>query len=91
MKFPSVQDIEGYKGLLESNGCQVEVAEDTKRFAPYVDLYLQMVDMQLMYDALKILGFDSEALGSVASGFGVFQELAHAGKIAQGRFIARKR
>jgi SAM-dependent methyltransferase len=91
MKFPSVQDIEGYKGLLESNGCQVEVAEDTGRFAPYVDLYLQMVDMQLTYDALKILGFDSEALGSVATSFGAFQGLAHAGKIAQGRFIARKR
>jgi SAM-dependent methyltransferase len=91
MKFPSVQDIGGYRSLLESNGCDVEVAEDTGRFAPYVDLYLQMVDMQLTYDALKILGFDAEQLGSVASGFGVFQELAHAGKIAQGRFIARKR
>ena len=91
MKFPGVQDIAGYKGLLESNGCQVEVAEDTGRFAPYVDLYLQMVDMQLTYDALRVLGFDSEALGSVASGFNFFGELAKAGKIAQGRFIARKR
>jgi len=91
MKFPGVQDIAGYRSLLESNGCEVEVAEDTGRFAPYVDLFLQMVDMQLTYDALKILGFDSEQLGSVASGFGFFQQLAHAGKIAQGRFIARKR
>jgi SAM-dependent methyltransferase len=91
MKFPSVQDIEGYRGLLESNGCDVEVAADTGRFAPYVDLYLQMVDMQLMYDALRILNFDSEQLGSVANGFNFFGELARAGKIAQGRFIARKR
>ncbi len=53
MKFPSVQDIEGYRGLLESNGCQVEVAEDTGRFAPYVDLYLQMADMQLTYECTE--------------------------------------
>jgi SAM-dependent methyltransferase len=91
MKFPSVQDIEGYKGLLESNGCQVEVAEDTGRFAPYVGLYLQMADMQLTYDALKILGFDTGQLEQVASGFNFFGDLAKAGKIAQGRFIARKR
>ena len=91
MKFPSVQDIAGYRSLLESNGCEVEVGDDTGRFAPYVDLYLLMVDMQLMYDALKILGFDSEQLGSVANGFNFFGELAKAGKIAQGRFIARKR
>lgn len=91
MKFPSVQDIEGYRQLLEGNGCEVEIAEDTGRFAPYVDLYLQMVDMQLMYDALKILGFDSCQLEQVASGFGFFGELARAGKIAQGRFVARKR
>jgi SAM-dependent methyltransferase len=91
MKFPGVQDIEGYRSLLESNGCDVAVAEDTGRFAPYVDLYLQMIDMQLMYDALKILAFDTEQLGSVASGFQFFGELAQAGKIAQGRFIARKR
>jgi hypothetical protein len=43
------------------------------------------------YDGLKILGFDSDALGSVATSFGAFQGLAHAEKIAQGRFVARKR
>jgi hypothetical protein len=91
MKFPSVQDIEGYRKLLEKNGCQVEVAEDTGRFAPYVDLYLQMADMQLTYDALKILGFDLEQMQTVAAGFGLFGDLARAGKIAQGRFISRKR
>jgi SAM-dependent methyltransferase len=47
MKFPSVQNIEGYRSLLGSNGCEVAVAEDTGRFAPYVDLYLQMADMPL--------------------------------------------
>ena len=91
MKFPTLASIEDYRGLLEKNGCDVSVAEDTGRFAPYVDLYLQMVDMQLTYDALRILGFDVEGLGAVAGEMGFLQELAHAGKIAQGRFIARRR
>ena len=91
MKFPSVASIEDYRGLLEKSGCEVAVAEDTGRFAPYVDLYLQMVEMQLTYDALRILGFDVEGLGAVAGEFAFLQELAHAGKIAQGRFIARRR
>jgi ubiquinone/menaquinone biosynthesis C-methylase UbiE len=91
MKFPSVGAIEDYRGLLEKNGCKVAVSEDTGRFAPYVDLYLQMVEMQLTYDALRILGFDVEGLGAVAGEFAFLQELAHAGKIAQGRFIASRR
>jgi ubiquinone/menaquinone biosynthesis C-methylase UbiE len=91
MKFPSVQDIGSYRSLLEQNGCEVLEAEDTGRFAPYVDLYLQMAHMQLTYDALAILGFDADAMGAVAGEFAFLQELAHAGKIAQGRFIARRR
>jgi ubiquinone/menaquinone biosynthesis C-methylase UbiE len=91
MKFPNVQDIEGYRSLLEKNGCEVIEAEDTGRFAPYVDLYLNMVEMQLTYDALRILDFDADRMGSIATGFKFFQYLANAGKIAQGRFIARRR
>jgi SAM-dependent methyltransferase len=90
MKFPSLHAIEDYRSLLEKNGCRVVEAEDTGRFAPYVDLYLQMVDMQLTFDALAILGFDVEVLGTVAGEFTFLQELAHAGKVAQGRFIARR-
>jgi SAM-dependent methyltransferase len=91
MKFPSVASVDDYRGLLDKAGCDVAVAEDTGRFAPYVDLYLQMVDMQLTYDALRILSFDVEGLAAVAGEFAFLQELAHAGKIAQGRFIAHRR
>ena len=34
MSFPSVQDVEGYRRLLEVAGCTVMTAEDTGRFAP---------------------------------------------------------
>jgi SAM-dependent methyltransferase len=91
MKFPNMQSIAGYRELLEKNGCEVIEAEDTGRFAPYVDLYLNMVEMQLTYDALRILGFEFEWVTTLAGCFKFFQELAHAGKIAQGRFIARRR
>src|SRR5262245_18368010 len=91
MSFPKVQDVEGYRGLLQGAGCTVIIAEDTGRFAPYVDLYLQMIDKQLTYDALRILEFVADALGAIGAEMQFLQELAHAGKIAQGRFIAQKR
>jgi len=90
MKFPNVQNLEGYSDLLEANGCKVIAAEDTGRFGPYVDLYLNMLNMQLTYDALKIIGFDSELMKSMAAEMTFMQQLAHAGKIAQGLFVARK-
>jgi ubiquinone/menaquinone biosynthesis C-methylase UbiE len=90
MKFPTLNSISDYRDLLEKNGCRVEEMEDTGRFAPYMDLYLQMIDMQLTYDALKIIGFDQEAVGALAGEMVFLQELAHAGKVAQGRFVASK-
>lgn len=90
MKFPTLSSIADYRDLLEKNGCEVVEAEDTGRFAPYVDLYLKMVDMQLTWDALRLVGFDPAALDAVAKEMQFLGELAGAGKIAQGRFVARK-
>jgi len=91
MKFPNIQDLQGYKGLLAANGCPVQVAEDTGRFGPYVDLYLDMLNRQLTYDAAADHrvrhGTDASAGGEMV----FMQQLAHAGKIAQGIFIARKK
>ena len=91
MKFPNVQNLEGYSDLLEANDCEVITAEVTGRFGPYVDLYLNMLNMQLTYDALKIIGFDMELMQSMGAEMAFMQELAHAGKIAQGLFVARKK
>jgi SAM-dependent methyltransferase len=90
MKFPNVQDLKGYSDLLAKNGCQVETAADTGRFAPHVDLYLGMLGKQLTYDALKIIGFDTDLMQAMAGEMQFMQGLAHAGKIAQGLFVARK-
>ena len=91
MKFPNVQNIEGYRELLEANDCEVISAEDTGRFGSYVDLYLNMLNMQLTYDALKIIGFDTALMQAMGAEMAFMQELAHAGKIAQGLFVARKK
>ena len=88
MKFPNIQDIEGYRTLLTDNGCEVKLAEDTGRFAPHMDLYLNMLNMQLTYDALKIIGFDMEMMGAMGAEMQFMKTLADEGKIAQGIFIA---
>lgn len=90
MKFPNMNDINGYNTLLKSNKCKIVVAEDTKQFAPYVDLYLNMLNMQLTYDALKKIGFNMDVMGGLAGEMVFMQELAHVEKIAQCRFVAIK-
>ena len=91
MKFPSIQDVKGYSELLTANGAEIVTAEETDRFAPYVDLYLDMLNKQLTYDALKIIGFDLELMGAMGGEMVFMQQLAHQGKIAQGLFVARKK
>jgi ubiquinone/menaquinone biosynthesis C-methylase UbiE len=90
MKFPSLQDVDGYARLLASQGCAVQAAEDTGRFPSYVDLYIEMLDKQLTYDALRILNFDMALLGGMAEEMRFLRALAHAGKVTQARFIARR-
>ena len=90
MKFPSMQDIAGYSGLLKAGGCEVWGAADTGRFAPCIDLYLNMLGTQLTYDALKIINFDTNMMGALAGEMQFAQGLAHAGKVIQGLFVARK-
>jgi len=90
MKFPNIQTLEGYQDLLSQNGCKVVVAENTGRFAPCVDLYLNMLNMQLTYDALKIINFDMDMMQMLAGEMQFIQKLAHAGKVIQGLLVARK-
>lgn len=90
MKFPNIQDLDGYAELLSGVGCEVDVCEDTGQFARHVDLYLDMLKMQLTYDALRIIGFNADLFQSMAEEMTFMQRLAHDGKIAQGRFVARK-
>ena len=91
MKFPNMQSIAGYSALLAAQGCDVLVAEDTGRFAPHVALYINMLTMQLTYDALKIIDFDGALMQALAGEMVFTRGLADERKLAQGIFIARKR
>jgi SAM-dependent methyltransferase len=91
MKFANILTIREYGDLLKACGCELVAAEDTGRFGPCVDLYLNMLNVQLTYDALKIIGFDTALLGALAKEMVFMQDLAHAGKIAQGCLVARKK
>jgi SAM-dependent methyltransferase len=90
MKFPNVLDLDDYRKLLADCGFRIEAADDTGRFAPYVDLYLNMLNMQLTYDALKRIGFDMELMQALGEEMAFVQQLANERKICQGRFIASK-
>jgi ubiquinone/menaquinone biosynthesis C-methylase UbiE len=90
MKFPSVLTLAEYRALLESHGCRVDVATDTGRFASHVPLYLDMIEKQLTYDALKIIGFDSSMAQGLVGEMRFMLSLAKSGKIIQGLIIARK-
>lgn len=91
MKFPSLASISDYRALLEEAGCEVTTAEDTEQFPLHVDLYLGMLNRQLTYDALKIIGFNLDLMQGMGAEMGFMQGLAHERKIAQGRFIATKK
>jgi SAM-dependent methyltransferase len=90
MKFPNFPNIAEYRNLLEQNGCKIRVAEDTGLYAPCIDLYLQMLDMQLTFDALKIIGWDPAVMEGLAKEMVFIQGLAHSKKVVQGMFIAEK-
>ena len=90
MKFPSVLTLPEYAELLTRNGCTVREASDTSRFGPHVALYLAMIDKQLTYDALKIIGFDTTFAEGLIGEMRFLQGLADAGKIIQGLVIAQK-
>jgi SAM-dependent methyltransferase len=53
MKFPNVFSLSDYSALLLANGFKVQAAHDTGRFATHAALYLEMIEKQLTYDALK--------------------------------------
>jgi SAM-dependent methyltransferase len=90
MKFPSVLTAAEYAHLLTANGCVIVQCRDTGRFASHVRLYLDMVEKQLTYDALKIIGFDQHAAAGLTGEMRFLESLAADGKILQGLIVARK-
>ena len=91
MTFPNLQDLGGYRNLVEKQGCEVLEAEDTWRFGPCFDRYAEMLRTQHTYDALEILDFDRDLLRALEAQLEFLAELGHGGKLMQARFVARRR
>ena len=91
MRFPCIQDLDGYRELLTGCGCEVEHAADTGRFTPHAGMFLGMLETQLSYDALKVLDFDMDELERWKDELRFMHDLARQGKIVQGMFVARKK
>ena len=65
MKFPYTESLKSYEGLLKKYAMRIKSSEDLcAQFANSMDLYLRMIREQLTYDALRILGDNSEAARS---------------------------
>lgn len=90
MKFPSLATFEDYRGLLQGAGLGVTRADNTGRYAPCIDLYIRMLTDQLTSDALRIVGYDMDLMQALGAEMAFTQQLAHAGKLAQGLFVARR-
>jgi SAM-dependent methyltransferase len=90
MKFPNVLTLAEYQSRLQACGCSVTVARDTGRFALFMPLYLDMIEKQLTFDALKIIGFDLALAQSLVGEMRFIQSLAQSGKIIQGLIVAEK-
>ena len=91
MKFPSLWSLEEYTSALEGQGCEIAAAENTGRFELCLEMYINYVARQKRYDALKILGWNTEILAAVAGEMQFALGLAKAGKIAQCLVIAKKK
>lgn len=90
MKFSNLASLGDYTAWLERNGCVIRTAEDTGRFPGAIRLYLEMLEQQLTFDALKIVGFDTAVASSLMDEMRFTRTLAEQGKLVQGRIIATK-
>jgi len=90
MKFPSLLTLGDYQSHLAANRCSVIVAQDTGRFASCMPLYLDMIEKQLTYDALKIIGFDTVLAATLVDEMKFIQSLVQTGKLIQGLVVAEK-
>ena len=91
LTFPGLLDIEGYRSLLESNGCDVRLAADTGRFGGFMDECADRLRGQVADEALALVGSDPEALELAVTAFADLAQLGHAAKLAQARFVATRR
>lgn len=90
MKFSDIFSWRDYNDLLTCNGCDVLNVEETGRFEPCINLYVEMIHHQFEYDLLRRMNFDAELANWFKSELIFLQRLAQANQLTQFLFVARK-
>lgn len=91
LKFPYTESLESYGNVLKKYGMQITSSEDLcPQFAKSMDLYYRMITEQLTYDALRILGDDTDMFDHVCEEWKYLIEMGREGKFGQGRIVAVK-
>jgi len=89
MKFPNTESLKSYEVLLKKYAMRIKSSENLcEQFANSMELYLRMIREQLTYDALRILGDNSELLDQICEEWKFMIEMARKGKFGQGRIVA---
>jgi SAM-dependent methyltransferase len=91
MNFQNVQDVAGYRQLLEAHHCDVRVGEDTGRLTAFFELSLTMIETQFAYDVLATIQFRTDVLKLLTENLRFLGEMAGSRKMIQARFIAQRR
>lgn len=90
MKFPYLENLQGYDALLIKHGFEIKESREIE-FAKYVDLYIAMLTEQLTFDALKILGDDMDLFKAIGEEMNFMRDRVHEGKMARGRWVGIKK
>jgi len=91
MTFPYMESQKGYEKLIAKYGLHLVSSEDLNdHFAEMLDLYIKILTKQLLYDALRIVGDDQEFLQAKGAEMTFWLDIAKAGKLSRGRWIAKK-
>tara|TARA_Y100000294_G_scaffold171829_1_gene185785 strand:+ start:217 stop:1029 length:813 start_codon:yes stop_codon:yes gene_type:complete len=91
MRFPGLETMDGYVGLLQSAGCDVVHAQDTGTFNLHLKVIADMLDTQLRWDALRKVSFDAAQVDLIVDGLKLIAEWGNLGKVLQARIVARKK
>ena len=91
MTFPTLATIDAYRDLFAAAGCDVDVAEDTGRFGPAFELYVELMRRQMRFDAFELFGFSEEFVDLVAEQLSGLARLGVEHKLAQARIVAKRR
>jgi len=91
MTFPYMETQKGYENLIKKYGLKLQSSEDlNQHFAEMIELYINFLTKQQLYDALKIVGDNMEFFQAKGGEMGFWLEMAKARKFSRGRWIAKK-